>query len=169
VDPLTPLWPAWRGWLANAAGRFDEATGAAEKSLELNPNFPFGHGVLSLSYAGKRVYKEALAAAQKAQSFHRGPEFALAVVYARTGQPRDALTIAEELERANTPAAAAAIHALLGDRDRAFRLLDVGLKERDSNIPWMQADPYTRTLRDDTRFADLLRRMNLPLLPVGAK
>lgn len=82
----------------------------------------------------------------------------------------DALTIAEGLERSNTPAAAAAIHALLGDRDRAFRLLEVGLKERDSNIPWMQADPYTRTLRDDARFADLLRRMNLPLLlPVGAK
>jgi tetratricopeptide (TPR) repeat protein len=169
VDPLTPLWPAWRGWLANAAGRFDEAIAAAEKSLELNTNFPFGHGVLGLSYAGKRSYKEALASAQKAQSLHGGPEFALAVVYARAGQPRGAFEIAEGLERANTPAAAAAIHALLGDRDRAFRLLEVGLEARDSNIPWMQADPYTRTLRDDPRFADLLRRMNLPLLPGGAK
>jgi hypothetical protein len=89
------------------------------------------------------------------------------VAYARAGQPREARSLAEALERANTPVAAAAIHALLGDRDRAFRLLEVGFEERDSNIPWVQADPYSRTLSDDPRFTDLLRRMNLPLLQLA--
>jgi hypothetical protein len=64
---------------------------------------------------------------------------------------------------------AAVVYGLLGDRDRAFRLLEAAYEERDSNIPWIQSDPDLRTLSDDPRFRDLLRRMNLPLLPIDLK
>ena len=161
VDPLTPLWPAWRSWLLNAAGRFDEGVRAAEQSLELNPNFRVGHGVLGMAYTGKAMYKEAVAAFEKANG-----GFGLGVAYARAGRSDDARRLAVELERAKDPIGAASIYAVLGDRDLAFRLLETAYEERDSNIPWMQANPALRTLGDDPRFVDLLRRMNLPLLPL---
>jgi TolB-like protein/tetratricopeptide (TPR) repeat protein len=164
VDPLTPLWPAWRSFLANAAGRFDDGILAAQKSLELNPNFPVGYGVLGMAYTGKAMYKEAIAAFQKVVSLRPGPEVGLGVAYARAGQPGNARTVAADLERDNNPMGAAVVYGVLGDRDLAFRLLEAAYEERDSNIPWMQSDPNLRTLNDDPRFGDLLRRMNLPLL-----
>jgi TolB-like protein/Tfp pilus assembly protein PilF/predicted Ser/Thr protein kinase len=164
VDPLTPLWPAWRSFLANAAGRFDDGILAAQKSLELNPNFPVGHGVLGMAYTGKAMYKEAIAAFQKVVSLRPGPEAGLGVAYARAGQPGNARTVAADLERDNNPMGAAVVYGVLGDRDLAFRLLEAAYEQRDSNIPWIQSDPNLRTLNDDPRFGDLLRRMNLPLL-----
>jgi eukaryotic-like serine/threonine-protein kinase len=164
VDPLTPLWPAWRSFMANSAGRFDEGVLAAEKSLELNPNFPVGHGVLGMAYTGKAMYKEAVAAFQKVESIRKQPEVGLGVAYARAGQSGDARAVAAALERANNPMGAAVVYGVLGDRDVAFRLLEAAYEERDSNIPWIQSDPNLRTLSDDPRFGDLLRRMKLPLL-----
>jgi hypothetical protein len=52
------------------------------------------------------------------------------------------------------------------ERDMAFRLLEAAYEERNSNIPWIQSDPNLRTPSDDPRFGALLRRMNLPLLPL---
>jgi TolB-like protein/predicted Ser/Thr protein kinase len=169
VDPLTPLWPAWRSFLANSAGRFDEGVLAAQKSLELNPGFPVGHGVLGMAYTGKAMYKEAIAAFEKVVSLRPGPEVGLGVAYARAGRTRDARTVAADLERANNPMGAAVVYGLLGDKDLAFRLLEAAYEERDSNIPWIQSDPNLRTLSDDPRFGDLLRRMNLPMLPIDRK
>jgi TolB-like protein/predicted Ser/Thr protein kinase len=166
VDPLTPMWPAWRSFLANSAGRFDEGVLAAEKSLELNPNFPVGHGVLGMAYTGKAMYKEAVAAFQRVESIRKEPEVGLGVAYARAGQPGDARTVAAALERASNPMGAAVVYGVLGERDLAFRLLEAAYEERDSNIPWIQSDPNLRTLSDDPRFGALLRRMNLPLLPL---
>jgi tetratricopeptide (TPR) repeat protein len=163
VDPLTPLWPAWRSWLSNAAGRFDDGLRAAERSLELNPNFRVGHGVLGMAYTGKAMHKEAVLAFQKADG-----GVGLGVAYALAGRSDDARDVAAELERREDPMGAATVHALLGDRDLAFRLLEAAYKKRHTNIPWMQSNPHLRTLGDDPRFADLLRRMNLPLLPVRA-
>jgi tetratricopeptide (TPR) repeat protein len=169
VDPLTPLWPAWRSFLANSAGRFDEGVLAAEKSLELNPNFPVGHGVLGMAYTGKAMYKEAISAFQRVVSLRPGPEVGLGVAYARAGQAQDARTVAASLERVNDPLGAAVVYGVLGERDLAFRLLEAAYEKRDSNIPWIQSDPNLRTLSDDPRFGDLVRRMNLPLLRVDAK
>jgi serine/threonine-protein kinase len=55
----------------------------------------------------------------------------------------------------------AAIHVFLGERDLAFRWLERAYRDRDSRLPWLRLDPRFDALRKDTRFKDLLRRMNL--------
>jgi len=137
--------------------------------LELNANFSVGHGVLGMAYTGKAMYTEAISAFQKVVSLRPGPEVGLGVAYARAGQINDARTVAADLERANNPMGAAVVYGLLGDRDLAFRLLEAAYEERDSKIPWIQSDPNLRTLSDDPRFGDLLRRMNLPWLRLDSK
>jgi serine/threonine protein kinase/tetratricopeptide (TPR) repeat protein len=60
----------------------------------------------------------------------------------------------------------ARLYARLGQRDQAFRILDRCLRSRDENLLWMKAEslrpdsPWT-SIRDDPRFAALLRRVGL--------
>jgi hypothetical protein len=54
-------------------------------------------------------------------------------------------------------------YAGLGDKDRAFELLERAFQERSPDIPWfLKADLRIDNLRSDPRYADLLRRARLP-------
>ena len=55
----------------------------------------------------------------------------------------------------------AAVYAGLGDYDQAFRWLDVAYKARDGSLILLKTDPTFDSLRDDPRFAALLRKMKL--------
>lgn len=49
-----------------------------------------------------------------------------------------------------------------GDHDQAFHWFDVAYKSRIGSLIFLKTDPSMDPLRDDTRFAVLLRRMRLP-------
>jgi len=63
----------------------------------------------------------------------------------------------------------ATTHALLGDRDDAFhwlgRAIDLGNENRD----WFESDPSWESLRSDSRFAELMRRIELEQERGGAR
>lgn len=56
----------------------------------------------------------------------------------------------------------ASLHALLGDKDRAFQLLERMYAERDEAFTSIREEITFDSLRSDPRFADLLRRIGLP-------
>ena len=45
--------------------------------------------------------------------------------------------------------------------DKAFAELERGLKENESWLKWLKPDPMIDPLRDDPRFKEILRRLNL--------
>jgi hypothetical protein len=53
----------------------------------------------------------------------------------------------------------ALIHTGLGERDEAFRWLDMALEERSAWLAYVRVDPRLDYLRPDPRFQDLLERM----------
>ncbi len=53
----------------------------------------------------------------------------------------------------------ARVHAGLGDTDRAFELLEIAYEKREPWIIAVKIGPGFDTLRDDPRFADLIRRI----------
>jgi len=54
------------------------------------------------------------------------------------------------------------IYAYLGEKDQMFEQLEEAYEERDANaLRNLQSHPAYDPLRDDPRFQDLLRRMNL--------
>jgi serine/threonine-protein kinase len=55
----------------------------------------------------------------------------------------------------------AVIHLGLGDRDRAFELLDKAREERSGFLAFINVEPMMDELRSDNRFADLLGRLGL--------
>jgi hypothetical protein len=55
----------------------------------------------------------------------------------------------------------AMIYALARDSDKAIEWLEQAYKTRDQNLPYLLL-PCFDNLRNDTRFQDLCRKMNLP-------
>jgi TolB-like protein len=57
---------------------------------------------------------------------------------------------------------AATWYALAGDRERTLERLERGYELHDPNMPYIGVLPHFDLVRDDSRFKDLCRRMNLP-------
>ncbi len=86
----------------------------------------------------------------------------LAYTLAVTDRREDALEILESLltSRMIHPRLVAMVYVGLGDIDTAFEWLERSFKEHDGFWSF-KADYEYDPLRDDPRFQDLLRRMNL--------
>jgi hypothetical protein len=57
----------------------------------------------------------------------------------------------------------AVVYAGLDDKDSAFRLLENAYAERSGSLIYLNRDPRLKDLHSDSRFADLVRRIGLPL------
>ena len=64
--------------------------------------------------------------------------------------------------RRTIPTDIAMVYALAGENSRALDWLERSFEERSSQMPWVSVDPVYDPLREDPRFQDLVRRMNLP-------
>ncbi len=49
-----------------------------------------------------------------------------------------------------------------GDNARAIYWLEVGFEKRDQNMPYLLCYPFFTVLRDEPRFQEIARKMNLP-------
>ena len=169
LDPLDPVLESWVGAMYWDAGRYEEAIAEAQKALELNPSFPWGFFVLGGAYAAQGKFDEAIDQNQKMAAVSPDGKWALGVTYAMAGRGKDARALAAGLR--GNPASKAAlglslIYAELGEKDEAFRWLNIMCDRRDAWAPWLSVpggqwkslDP----LRDDPRFKAFLRRVNLP-------
>ncbi len=56
----------------------------------------------------------------------------------------------------------AAFYAALGEKDKAFAESNKAYGNREISAGLFKADPRLDPLRDDRRFEELLKRMNLP-------
>ncbi len=113
------------------------------------------------------MYEEALAAAKARFADDREAQEALARGYAAGGYPEAMRLAAETLAaRSRTtyvqPTLIATLYAHAGNSDRALEWLEKAHEERDPVLPGLSVAPEWDSLRDDPRFQDLLRRMNLP-------
>lgn len=54
------------------------------------------------------------------------------------------------------------IYAQLGDKDRAFAEFDNAITAKDSGLDYLKVDPFLDPIRNDPRYAALLRRLNFP-------
>jgi len=87
--------------------------------------------------------------------------------YAKTGRrdkAEDAIKKLRDLEKTEPVDSYdfAVLYVGLGDKDKAFVELEKSFNERGYYVPLLRVDPLMDPLRDDARFADLMRRVGLP-------
>ena len=164
LDPFFPIYTAWLGWWYWwVAGRYDEAIEEAQKSLAIDPVLPQGLRVLGGAYAEKGMYEEAMAAHQKLAEIYPRSRGVLGRTYVLAGRRDEAKRIVvAELEKTSPGRwALAEAYAALGDTDQAFRWLEKVYESRHAFFPWVRKIPAFRSLHDDPRFDDLMRRAEL--------
>ncbi len=91
----------------------------------------------------------------------------LGCAYSKAGWKAEALEVVDTLQSASScryvsPYAIAYLHCSLGDKDKAFQWLEKAYQERNSMLAFLKVDPLFDPLRSDSRFQDLVRRMNFP-------
>lgn len=87
--------------------------------------------------------------------------------YADAGQKSAALQTVEKLLALTDQYPPALVQAAatclrLGDKDRAFGLIEKALAVRNDRLLFIKVDPRFDNLRKDDRYERILRRMNLP-------
>jgi eukaryotic-like serine/threonine-protein kinase len=169
LDPLSPIVNGNYGLILYFAGRYDEAIKVLQETLEFDLNFSFAHLYLGYNYAGKKMYAEAIRAYKKA--FSLGQEtpsnrIYLGAAYAGAGKRERAEVILTELETAKSyvsPAELAVLYTALDEREKAFASLEKAFASHDLQLQFLGTDPAFDSLRDDARFADLMKRIGLPI------
>ena len=83
-----------------------------------------------------------------------------------TGNKRGVLKILDELKTLAkksdlSPYQLAVVYVGLGEKDRAFELLEKAKVERSTLLTYLKTDPRFDSLRSDPRFQDLLRGTGL--------
>ena len=170
IDPLSPTINEIKGKILLWARRYDEAVLQFQRTLELDPSFSPGRIWLARTYAAKAMPAEALAEAQKDNSFRRSPVSVetLAMAYADAGQKSAALKLLEELRDRDhqeyiPPFNLAYVYLFFGQKDRAINQLHIAAEKHDPNIPSLKVDPLLDPLRGEPRFRELLKRVNLAM------
>ncbi|HEX3558881.1 MAG TPA: tetratricopeptide repeat protein [Pyrinomonadaceae bacterium] len=148
--------------------RLDDAAAELDLGAQMEPDHPLLKTFRAVLYArrgdpgaGVRVMKEVFARHPHMDALRP----ILAQFLVQKGE-REAAR-AELTERAREAADAdhdaaywlATAHAMLGDRDDAFKWLDRAITLGNENKPWFESDPNWEDLREDARFKGLMRRI----------
>ena len=169
---LKPLSVAAAGCLAGAyvfARRYDLAVQTGREALVLEPNHPTARIWLAFAYDASGMYADAISLCQNTLRSDPSNQDCLQIAgygYTKMGRRREAEEIIrrfEDLARTQYSVAyrPAVIHALLGDKDKAFAGLEKSFAAHDWGIGLIKVDPFVDSLRDDQRFKDLIKRMGM--------
>ena len=156
-------------WVLFYARRYDEAVQELHSVLAVRPDDAFALWILGFALIANHHPEEAVPVLEKGVSASgRSPAIVglLVHAYAQAGRRANALRLLEELRRRKqtgyVPAAAFVKAYLgLGEYDRAFFWLEEAYKEQSNLLQFLKVHPIFDPVRDDPRFANLVRRVGL--------
>lgn len=168
LDPLSPMMRLRFGVVYMVAREYEKAREKCLKMLEIQPNSARGHMLLALLSVLESKYDEAVEEAEKSigisdEAFFQ--EF-LGYVYAASGRREQALEVLERLVAGRykgyaSPLGIASTYFVLGEKDRGFEWLEKAYAVRSAFLPISHNWPTLDSVRDDGRFREIMRKMNL--------
>ena len=172
LEPLLPITTVVVGVVHMSMRQFDQAIEACQKTVNENPTYADAHRCLAFAYWGKRMYPQVI---EEGKAYGRlsgdrnESEFASALEQGfRSAGWKSALTKgieAREVQRKTGYFSAyriASLYADLGDKENAFRWLNIAYRERDLLLITLKTDFLLDSIRSDPRFAELVRKVGLP-------
>lgn len=170
LDPLSGIILGNLGVSYLAADDADSTVEVMKKAVELNPKFPWGHAILGLAYLKQKNYAEGVSATRRGAELAKDSSNAISVygyACAVAGRRGEAQAIIKKLEEKYSQQKGmgqniARVYAGLGERDKVFEWLEKDVQNRSSFLPYIRWFSSFESVRDDPRYKDLLKRMNLP-------
>jgi tetratricopeptide (TPR) repeat protein len=167
ADPLSPRTGKALAWVYYWAGQYDQAIEQFNKTRELFPNHPLIN--LGPSYERKKMYDQAVKEYLDTEARLRIPAEEIAALrqaYAASGwrgywQKRVELAKADAKRKPVQAIFLAELYARLGEKDQALEWLERAYEERNMALIFLNLDQNWESLRSDSRFQSLLRRMRL--------
>src|SRR2546423_3045075 len=166
LDPLSLQVSVNKSACLYLMGHADKAIRELQKVIELESNFYPAHMTPGWVYVHEGRFKEAVAEAQ--EGFRIGKDYAglglLGYAYALSDKRRDAETVLNKLLRKFrrdyvSPYNIAIIYAALGKKDQAFKWLERAYEGRSDWLVWLKGSPERSSLREDSRYAELLKKV----------
>ena len=169
-DPRSLTVKVNAGVIYICARQAERAIERLRETVEMEPQVSIGHWALGWAYAADGDEERAIHEFQKATRLSRSRVFSvanLAYTLARAGKMNEARRhLGKLLELGKrqyvAPYSLAVVFAGLGEPEEAFAWLERARAERDDLMTFLKVDPRLDNLRDDRRFARLLRRVGLP-------
>jgi tetratricopeptide (TPR) repeat protein len=166
IEPLSLIINREYGMTYFAMRKYDEAIAQFKKTVELDAGFPSVHYSFSLPYWMKGNYAEAVEEQAKYQELNGEPNKAalLRESFAKGGWQGFLRTITDESQKFDLSwDNLTTYYAALGEKDKAFELLNKRFENRENlkNRPGALNDPRLDPLRGDPRFQELVKRVNI--------
>ncbi len=171
LDPVSPEANFFLGAVLVFTRQYDQAIEQLRSGIELDPTYWFAHYFLGRAYEQKGRLPEAIAEFQRALELEKdnAENWAnLGHAYALSGKRAEAQKIIDHLKQLSAhsyvaPYNIAAIYAGLGEKDQAFAWLDRAYADRSGFLAfYFTTDTRMDSLRSDSRFQELVRRIGLP-------
>ena len=167
LDPLAYNLSGAVAWVYMFARQNDRLLSHAKRSVELHPDVPLSHWALPIwkrATMNRRLLRRAWRrGSQERRFFARCWRRHVLWLVGGTRHRRSCSIYGPAQVRSTlTPYMFARIHTALGNRDEAFRWLNIAYQQR---APWMvllKRDPRMDSLRADPRYESLVRLMNFP-------
>jgi len=171
LDPFSPLFHSWYAFVLYSRWRYDEAIAAAREALRFQPDFPIAANALWwIMHEKKGMEREAFEAAKVSARVTYNDsriEAALDEGYAQGGYAESMKRGAEALiarlpEVFCLPSDIATFYAMAEEKNKTLDWLEKGLEVNDPVLPYLGYPLFIDLLRDEPRYQELLRKMNLP-------
>ncbi len=166
LDPLSPIIIKTYASILSYANRHDESILKFNKVLELESNFAAALSGLGLLYSTLGKHDEAINLTKKASILSVGEMGNLGLCYASGKREKEAREILHQIiqtfeEKYSSPFDIALIYMELQENDEAFKWLEKAFEMRDCFISYLKVYPGLEQFRSDSRFTNILTRMNL--------
>ena len=163
LDPVSPIFHAAMAEMYYYQRAYDAAIEEAQQVVKLQPpGVWYGHFWLGSAYREKKMYAQAVETFRSADA----PFMLMAYGHAQAlaGNAVEARSALRKLQQLSTTRFVpslypAAIHLGLGEKDEAFRLLDLAYQEKVDRLVYLNVDPMADPIRSDPRFAQLMAKI----------
>jgi serine/threonine-protein kinase len=169
AEQLDPLSPNIKKGIADIYTRrreYDKAIEKCQEALDLDSSFVTAYSLLARAYEGKGMFREAIAALDKARELSHRKEFdaAIARSYALWGKTDEGERLLQELRVQSNqsyiqPFYMALAYAAMANPDPAVDWLEKAYDERSPLILGLRGDTRFDKLRREPRFTALLKKI----------
>jgi TolB-like protein/Tfp pilus assembly protein PilF len=160
LDPHSTIVDALRGWVLYYGRRYDESIEHLRHVVAARPDFIPAHSYLGWAYDRKGMKAEAKAEYDRVRALSQDNTPPYNWDFGTGGRRLEDLE-ARAVEGSFSPYELACLYAAAGRKDDTLRWLAAAAESRDPSVVIMRVDPELDPIRDDPRFAALLRHVGL--------